>query len=1765
MSLKISYSLQVIAIVYLFLQNEIKIQFEKYSEITQQCLHQSSERALSDLKWNDDEVKRRVCRILSHLEIYFEHEAQSKAQLQAENPPEQTKSPEARSRQSSVLQAPTTDTHGSKRSQKKSRCLTRSNVSVSTTASSRRARARIDAELAKQKLEQQQEIQRIKLEQVRAEEEFEKIRWEAEQKQREAERKQLELKMKEDYMRVQNEARAKQLEVDLWEEESVRERLGSDYEEDKVERKDLTDPLFCASKFVSDDASDCGLFTNAIASQGNECCTQTVMPGLNEQAAPFVPHLLRNRDNPVLHEHEQNPHQSRPTSNQATALDGSLNALSQAIIQTQLPKREIAVFDGNPRQYQTFITNFQANVSNKFEDEVTRLTYLLQYCSGKARDVIDDCILLPEKLCFTTALSRLKERFGTPYLIAESYIESLLKGPEIKSNDVDGLVNLADEMIKCQSVLAQLQFQSNLDSNDTLKQVAHRLPNSLYAKWVDVASHILSHDRQPCFKDLTDFIKSKARTASTLFGRDYASVSQTRFLKGKPLQTTRHMKQTTLATQVDTVKGIQKGHFDASSSVHRLNYQGSSTFQSKKSVEKWCYSCKLSNHNTTDCGKLKKKTWEENVRLFKDMRLCFCCAERGHLARNCDALCEKCRGHHHVLVHDENRHQRKDAKPEEQIKPKEQEEVRVNTALSKSTGNEKVAMPVVPAIISGGQCQIQTYALIDSGCDISVIRRDIFDKLGLHGESLSYTMKTMSSSKEIEKQYKTTLSLHSLDKETTVKAQAITVDEMPIDANSLFDHKDLHAWDHLKDFDLPRINSKSVGMIIGSNVVEASWTLEERRGLPTARRTVFGWIIVGPYQTTQNREFQVNWATVDQLQEQLERQWQFDFNDPPKNSHRSMSIEDREALHIMQKSCQLKDGKYQLEIPWKYDPANLPDNKYSAEIRLTSLKRKLEKDEKLHEKYTATVEKYVSDGHARMMSKEEADAKGWYLPHHPVFKKSNPSKCRVVFDCAARYQGVSLNDAILQGPNLLNSLSGVLTRFRSQPVAVIADIEAMFHQCFVTRQDQDYLRFLWWPDGDLRKDPKTYTMMVHLFGATSSPSVANFCVRKTAEDNKELYEEEVIDSVLRSLYMDDLLRSTSSEEQAANLVTDVSALLKKGGFRLTKWVSNSRAVLAKIPEEERGKSLENIDILKDQLPENSTLGLQWNTEEDSFVYNVTLPAKPKTRRGLLSLTASLFDPLGFVCPVTLIPKKLQQRLCKENFEWDDIMPDHFAAEISSWRNNLHCLSQIRVPRCFKSKKQEQRERIELHLFSDASETGYGAAAYLKIQSDSDCDVSLVMGKSRVTPLKPITIPRLELTAVVVSVKLHQFIVEELDLKIDKSYFWTDSQVVIRYLRNTSSRFKTFVANRIEIIQELSEVQDWHYVPSSMNPADLSSRGIEPHETTKLKFWLNGPSYLKNSEYPNFHQTAQANTQDLEIRRVLVCEMRERDCSYLLQYFSDFKKLLRSVIWFRRFIEYLQWKGNNNLTLITGGVTLTEHVDAEQRIILLVQREEFREELKAVKCGGIVKTSSRLSTLCPVIMSDLLRVGGRQPGKHPIILPRHHVTDLIIRQTHEMNGHVGVNHCRSILSERFFILQAYSNIKRCVTSCFQCKVQNKQPMKQQMAPLPPVRIHSGDPPFTNIGIDYFGPFQVKRSRSTTKRWGCLFTCLATRAVHIEIAYPLSAGSFLLDFHRFMARCGKPALVWSDNGTNFTAAERDLKKELTKINRRKIEEDMMVEAI
>ncbi|KAL2077938.1 hypothetical protein ACEWY4_025623 [Coilia grayii] len=695
----------------------------------------------------------------------------------------------------------------------------------------------------------------------------------------------------------------------------------------------------------------------------------------------------------------------------------------------------------------------------------------------------------------------------------------------------------------------------------------------------------------------------------------------------------------------------------------------------------------------------------------------------------------------------------------------------------------------------------------------------------------------------------------------------------------------------------------------------------------------------------------------------------------------------------------------------------------------------------------------------------------------------------------------------------------------------------------------------------------------------------------------------VIIVVMDSFYVDDCLASVASEEEAISLYKDLGAICAKGGFYLTKWVSNSRSVLAIIPEQERAKEVKNLDLDSDVLPVERALGVRWCVQSDVFKFCISIPERPLTRRGILSTVSSFYDPLGFLAPVIFTAKRILQDLCQRGIGWDDPAPSAVAQEWRDWVEELHLLDNISIRRCLKPPDFGELATAQLHHFADASEKGYGVVTYLLYNSALQMHTSFIMGKSRVAPLKLVTIPRMELTAAVVAARMDGLWRKELRLPLLNSVFWTDSTSVLKYINNETTRFRVFVANRVSEILKASKASQWRYVNTADNPADFASRGMRAEPFLKNMEWLSGPAFLRQPESewpvsPDNLKTLPLDDPEVKVSASIVVSQVSVAASdahgggdghpftHLISKMSCWTRLIRVVGWIMRFKTALLRRRTTNASPQPaadaapwrdaphkGILSLGEIKEAEMQIIKFCQTKRYAEELSCLQGGVSVKRSSHLYKLNPVLEEGVLRVGGRlsravmsEDSKHPAIVAKDlPIANLILQHIHKEVGHGGRNHILSRLHQKYWIPRAGTLIRSIMARCVVCRRHHGAVGQQQMADLPGSRVTPERPPFTCVGVDYFGPFEVKRGRSLVKRYGVLFTCLTIRAVHIEVATSLDTDSFINALRRFVARRGQVQELRSDNGTNFVGAERELKRAIGEWNQERISDTLSLRGV
>ncbi|XP_068757566.1 uncharacterized protein [Montipora capricornis] len=472
-----------------------------------------------------------------------------------------------------------------------------------------------------------------------------------------------------------------------------------------------------------------------------------------------------------------------------------------------------------------------------------------------------------------------------------------------------------------------------------------------------------------------------------------------------------------------------------------------------------------------------------------------------------------------------------------------------------------------------------------------------------------------------------------------------------------------------------------------------------------------------------------------------------------------------------------------------------------------------------------------------------------------------------------------------------------------------------------------------------------------------------------------------------------------------------------------------------------------------------------------------------------------------------------------------------------------------------------------------------------------------MAKSRLAPIKPVTIPRMELSAAVLATRLDTMIRQEIDCNINQSYFWTDSTCVLRYIENDKRRFQTFVSNPVAAILDVSSPSQWQYVDSNSNPADDASRGLSANELIKSKRWLHAPEFLWGSAEHWSKRPAsidEVEEDDPEVKKsakIFGIDLREEVDTTIHNIFSrisSWVRLKEAIAWLLRYKAKLkvarerrQLGASMEFSHEVQPINVDEIKNVEREILRLVQRESFLSEITALHhakrmkmdddvTGQRVKNAagrnSPLRQLDPFLSEDgLIRVGGRlgrapisDEARQQVILPRqHHVVELIIRHYHEVSGHSGQEYVLSLIRQRYWIIKARTTLRRLLSACFRCRRQ--APIQEQkMAHLPEDRVTPSKPPFSFVGVDSFGPYHVLRGRTIIKRYGVIFTCLAIRAVHIKIVHSLDTQSFINALRRFIARRGYPEEIRSNNGGNFVSANKELRDAIKEWNQNQIQQ-------
>ncbi|XP_049873592.1 uncharacterized protein LOC126373008 isoform X4 [Pectinophora gossypiella] len=900
--------------------------------------------------------------------------------------------------------------------------------------------------------------------------------------------------------------------------------------------------------------------------------------------------------------------------------------------------------------------------------------------------------------------------------------------------------------------------------------------------------------------------------------------------------------------------------------------------------------------------------------------------------------------------------------------------------------------------------------------------------------------------------------------------------------------------------------------------------------MPILQDSKFGWIVAGPLNVCKDIPRNTFCNFTKDINHNLIKFWNIEevsLQKSPMSPHDEFC-----ERHFVQNTTRLANGRFSVKMPLLEDPEkSLGESYYMAERRFLSLEKKFIKNLDLKNLYRNFINEYEELGHLTKINKPSF---GYFMPHHAVIRESSETtKLRVVFDASAKTKSnKSLNDIQAIGPTVQDELFDILIRFRQHKYVLSGDIAKMYRQIMID-ESQRHLQLILWRDDDT-KPINILQLNTVTYGTAAAPFLSTRCLLQLANECTDPLISEVIK---HDFYVDDLLTGSSNEDELLHIHKGVTETLASARLPIHKFRTNCPNIFSSSTE----SKILNLD------KESSVLGVLWapNTDTLKFSINIDTNAQTLTKRIILSNTCRIFDPLGLLSASTITLKVLLQKLWKLKLEWDDPVPNEIKKSWEKVINNLNLFLTVSVPRhvmCASPVK------TELHCFVDASQDAYAACIYLRsLDEHNSVTTKLLCSKTRVAPLKPVTIPRLELCAALLGARLSYKVSNALRCEIGDKYFWSDSTIALGWIKNQPKLFKAFVCNRVNEIHELTNRNSWKHIPTDINPADMASRGVAPSTMINSSLWWEGPSFLlkSESEWPN-HPNTKIDLPEIKVHKSQVIHKFINFENY-----SNANKLKRIFAYVFRFITNCKTSNKNKSPL--------NEVELKNSLNFLIKRaqgESFSSEIETLSNGKCLKAKSHILQLSPFIDdSGVLRVGGRLKNaalnyekKHPALLDsKHHLTKILMAAEHLRQGHAGPQHTLYSFREQFWPIGgrtlARSIVRKCIT-CLRLKAKTLNPF---FGDLPSSRVTEFYP-FQTCGTDFAGPFMISskkgRGNRVSKSYLCLFVCFSTKAVHLEVVSDLSTAAFIACLKRFISRRGKPHYIYCDNAKNFVGAKNEL---------------------
>lgn len=1485
----------------------------------------------------------------------------------------------------------------------------------------------------------------------------------------------------------------------------------------------------------------------------------------------------------------------------------SVHSESSISSQIRLPEIKLPNFDGNPEDWVSFWEAFNARINQHPDlDEITKFTYLRGLLNGNAFQLIKFIPLT--SLGYAQVIEILKSRYDKKPNLKRKYLQDIFNCLERpKANNSFHVRKLYDNLIVEKTKLDSISIPPETYEQAVIIKLVPILPDFLQNKII--------HERDPnlqfIFNTIEMYVEAETTKQSYQSGISHNNqFSKNNFRKPSHTQNTEKIN----STLVNNSKPLRQPkcrfcegeHFDTS-----CNF----TLEQRKQVamqKKLCYNCLSRSHLVQEC---------------QSTRGCRYCGNKHHTA-----LCNRGRSGSNndipntseqtMCINNALNPSASEFHAAETTPP-----AQVVTTLNNSNSNFVYLQTATGLIVNENTgSKVVARVLLDSGSTRSYITESLAQHLELKTVNTELVEVNAFGSVHGKKMEVSIVNFKLCGPRFSkiISASTTPVICSPVINNRLNrDQISSLSEFQLADRDILREQELVVDILIGADFYWDIITgnIRECGVGPLLLESRLGWVLSGKTYSFHKHK-QVHMHLISQrslpehvtnlaLSKQVQELWDTENIGIKLDEKDYSSLLDdfEEDLTFLP-----EEKRFQVKLLFKknvFQPIH--DNYNLALQRLRNLLNKMKGDADTRSMYQEVLEEQLKDDVIEEITSPVTAEQSWtsptevsqpspassaeqtsplicYLPHRPVLKhESTTTKLRVVYDgSACERNQLSLNQHLHPGPSLLTALVAILIRFRLFAIVMSADISRAYHQLLLHEDHRDLTRFLWRKDGNPSNPLQTFRSKRLPFGLASSAFILIATLRYfilQAENLPMNFATKLTDS----LYVDDLIFGVNSIAEGTEAYFRINQIMDKISMKMNKWASNS-------PEINEVFSKSNVS----ECEVKKILGIVWDTKADSINVNFTKfknVIKPyfkhsncnevncdkkcveidekkiriPTKREILSLNAIVFDPLGLYTPFFLPLKLLFQKMCINNLGWDEILPNENLDLWNNWLNSIEYVLQVNIPRQLNYLPDNKGNVSQALIgFSDASKDTYAAVIYLVVSvNGSPVKVSFVICKSRIAPLKQLSIPKLELLGATLLARLMKTVEGYLsNFNLQPSSYFTDSKTVLFWIKGEGKVWNGFVSNRLSEIHEMSSPKQWNYVPTAHNPGDIPTRcafGQTLLDNLNAWYSLNLSIFDHVESESKFHlsDTCLSNESNTVVETNLINLTDKQSClSNILNIntFNSLPKVVSVLSKVLKFVKILKKENFNEASLFQL---------AKNMIIRSEQSQFFNSEIHLLQNKDKLSKSNSLINNLRLFLDDqgIIRCRSRINAaqnieydfKHPILLPaKGHLINIIIAFEHNRLGHAGLQQTLCAVRSSFWVPKSRRMVKSYIGKCLKClKVQNKPYPAAPHADLPSFRLSEEDA-FSHCGIDYCGPFYVKLPyRNTFDKFGkplannrkcyiLLITCAVTRAVQLELTSGMDSDSFIMALRRFFSVRGISHTVYSDNFSTFKTVQQDVKQ-------------------